>query len=96
MRLVDIDDVMDILIEQGYIRTKDIQPKTKPNHGPCCCCQGCGEYHDDCFCDDNGLLEALAEIKTEYPCTEECSAEVKKGVYINGVRSDILFDVKYE
>jgi hypothetical protein len=26
------------------------EDKRKPTHGPCCTCQTCGQFYDDCIC----------------------------------------------
>ncbi len=64
--LVELDEVMDILIDAGYLKGTEAIPHKKPTHGPCCTCQICGYHHDDCVCLHNELLEslmALAEVK---------------------------------
>lgn len=27
----------------------------KPSHGSCCCCMTCGQYHDECVCENNRI-----------------------------------------
>lgn len=36
--------------------------KRKPTHGPCCTCDCCGHFYDDCVCEHNAIDAALAEI----------------------------------
>ena len=61
--LVNLDDVINLLIEEGDLRGKDKIKHTKPTHGPCCTCQDCGYYHDDCVCYHNELLDKLNKLE---------------------------------
>jgi len=36
-----------------------ILPHREPAHGPCCTCQECGHYHDECVCEHNEIERAL-------------------------------------
>ena len=44
---------------------KGIFPTILPVHGPCCMCQTCGRYHDDCVCQHNEIEALLAATKGE-------------------------------
>ncbi len=50
---------VDLLIEKGYLRGREVLETQKPTHGNCCTCQGCGYAYDGCICEHNELLEAL-------------------------------------
>lgn len=62
-KLVILEEVIDILIEDGYLLGKEEVPITKPRHGPCCTCQECGYPHDECVCYHNYLIKKLKELK---------------------------------
>ena len=61
---VEIDKILDVLIEHGYLKGKTFLPKdlVPSGHGSCCYCGTCGKYHDDCVCNHNELLEAIYNI----------------------------------
>ena len=61
-KYIDINDLLDSLIKNGYLKSKEIEQNEKPTHGECCCCQACGRYHDDCICEDNELLKLINDI----------------------------------
>jgi hypothetical protein len=58
-----IDNVVDILIDENYIKSKDILPLKEVTHANCCACQTCGYWHDQCICESNYLLKRLNELK---------------------------------
>ncbi len=64
-KLVKLSDVIDIMIEWGDLFSPDIIKITKPSHGPCCTCQDCGYYHDDCVCYHNELLTELNDLEDQ-------------------------------
>jgi len=58
-----IDAVLDLITRDtewrkgvGFISAE------KPTHGPCCTCQTCGRYHDDCVCVHNEWFHDLLSI----------------------------------
>ena len=55
-------DLIDLLIEKGYLMGKEPIKTRKPTHGRCCTCQDCGHGHDECVCDHNELLKEIKEI----------------------------------
>lgn len=61
--LVKLDDVINLLIEEEILIDKDIIKTTKPSHGPCCTCQKCGYYHDECVCYHNDLMNKLKNLR---------------------------------
>lgn len=56
-----IEKIFDVLIKQGYLKGKEFIPRVNPYHGSCCCCQTCGQGHDECICSHNELLKAIYE-----------------------------------
>jgi hypothetical protein len=60
--MIDIEFVKQLLREYGDLKESDdiIQHRT-PRHGPCCTCQTCGYYHDECVCTHN---EIIIKLKT--------------------------------
>ncbi len=50
---------INLLIEKGYLRGREVLETQKPTHGNCCTCQGCGYAYDGCICEHNELLQAL-------------------------------------
>lgn len=50
---------IDFLISEDILKNKEIKPHIKPSHGPCCTCQTCGYYHDECVCSNNDLLNKI-------------------------------------
>ena len=65
--LVRLSDVIDLLAHDdlGYLKGREMIGKIKPFHGSCCCCQTCGQQHDNCVCSHNSLLAALMAIKQD-------------------------------
>ena len=61
-------DVLKTLKELEVIRSIEIQPHIKPGHGPCCTCQDCGYYHDECVCEDNEIITAIKKLEREKIC----------------------------
>ena len=59
--------------QAGHKRHGWWNPK-RPAHGPCCTCQRCGQFYDDCRCD---LDEAVAELEQAKP---KLLAEVRRVV----------------
>ena len=55
-------EVIELLLQKGYLDSPKITPNIKPGHGPCCTCQKCGYHHDDCVCYNNDLLRGLNKI----------------------------------
>ena len=58
-------DVLKTLFDIGIIRSVSIKPRRKPTHGPCCTCQACGYYHDECVCDDNEIIKAIKKLEKD-------------------------------
>ena len=56
-------DLFTALDLRGAIRERILQMKIiiRPGHGPCCTCQKCGQFHDDCKCEYNRIIEDIAE-----------------------------------
>ncbi len=46
--------------EYGYKGKLLTPPREK--HGPCCTCSKCGQYHDDCVCENNRIHEFLESL----------------------------------
>jgi hypothetical protein len=61
-RIVNLDDVIVMLVNAGYLNGGEIVDKIKPFHGNCCCCQDCGQQHDYCVCEHNELLIMLLSL----------------------------------
>jgi len=61
--LVKLEDVIEVLIDEGSLLGKEEASFIKPGHGPCCTCQTCGYNYDDCVCDHNELLNKLKKLK---------------------------------
>ena len=61
-------DVLKVLFDIGIIRSVSVRPHIKPGHGPCCTCQDCGYYHDDCVCEDNEIITAIKNLEKEKAC----------------------------
>lgn len=66
-RKVRLRDVIEALSgkELGYMKGCEFIESIKPNHGSCCCCMTCGQYHDDCVCQHNELLAVLLAINEQ-------------------------------
>lgn len=67
MKMIILSDLIQTLVNEEYLNHVEITPHVKPTHGPCCTCQKCGYYHEDCVCEDNHLLEELERIAIEVP-----------------------------
>jgi len=52
--------------------------KQKPGHGPCCTCQECGYYYDECACEDNHKIEAINYVEQLESRLASVEAENKK------------------
>ena len=64
MKIVSLDDVIELLIERGNLKGREQLPLDLPmSHGGCCQCRECGHYHDECVCGHNELLAALNELE---------------------------------
>lgn len=53
-------------LQEALEATKTISDslKSKPDHGPCCTCQGCGQHYDYCNCDElRGVRKTVEAIK---------------------------------
>lgn len=53
--------ILDLMVELEIIGQSTIKEHRKPTHGPCCTCQDCGYYHDECVCGDNEIITAVQE-----------------------------------
>jgi len=60
--IVTYHDVLQLLSNEGVISNPKIMPERKPTHGPCCTCQDCGYYHDECICGDNEIVEKIIKL----------------------------------
>jgi len=58
-------DVLETLWNLDVINSTEIKPHIKPGHGPCCTCQDCGYYHDDCVCGDNEIIIAIKNLEKD-------------------------------
>ena len=61
MEHIKKQDLIDYLIRIGDVEDngfEKIQP-IKMRHGSCCCCNDCGQYHDDCVCGHNGWIDVI-------------------------------------
>lgn len=59
------EDVIKILFELGALKECNILQKIKtikPTHGPCCTCQSCGYYYDDCVCTHNEIVDTINSL----------------------------------
>jgi len=57
--------IVDVLIEQGYIKKEYGFVKIKKvemSHGECCCCRDCGQFHDDCVCGHNEWIDIITNL----------------------------------
>jgi polyhydroxyalkanoate synthesis regulator phasin len=66
------------LVEQLSERIKELEEKVgelqdevqkwqrirKPTHGPCCTCQRCGQFYDDCRCDLDETVDLLQQAES--------------------------------
>lgn len=57
--MITIEKVILFLTEEGILKGNKIIPPIRPTHGPCCTCQICGQFHDDCVCCHNEILAKL-------------------------------------
>lgn len=59
--LEERERIIDILIEEGYLKGRELIPNdtSKKGHGSCCYCQSCGHDKDYCVCEHNRLLQTL-------------------------------------
>ncbi len=54
--------IMDILIKEGYLKSRDILPKEiLVDRCGCCYCHDCGRHNDYCVCSSNRLLKSLTK-----------------------------------
>jgi len=60
---VKLEDVIKFLTEEsGDLKIEHGLEKVdfiKPGHGNCCTCQTCGQYHDDCVCWHNDVIDII-------------------------------------
>jgi len=61
--LVRLNDVIELLIEEGELKDKEKIAIVKPTHGNCCTCQDCGYPHDECVCWHNELLDKINNLE---------------------------------
>jgi len=59
MALVSLDKVIELLVRHDILKGNRTIPPRKPGHGPCCTCQKCGFYHDECVCEHNEIIVGL-------------------------------------
>lgn len=65
MRNLDFQTIVDFLVEHDLLKSNQLIPNIKPTHGPCCTCQKCGHYHDECVCEHNEILTDLLALCQE-------------------------------
>jgi hypothetical protein len=66
MKFVRYENVIKILKEYSDMKDAEVLlPSKKPTHGPCCTCQTCGHYYDDCICLHNEILLELWKVTEE-------------------------------
>ncbi len=51
-----------------------------PTHGPCCTCQGCGLYYDECRCDLDEVADELEQRKAENDILKVQVTKLEKGL----------------
>jgi len=56
MKVISYSAVIEMLVDEGYLKGEEFIANEKPTHGNCCTCQDCGQNHDDCVCEHNRLL----------------------------------------
>ncbi len=58
--------VLDWLIKEGHLISKEVLEFRKPTHGTCCTCQKCGWANDGiCACENNRVLNEIEEMTTK-------------------------------
>jgi radical SAM superfamily enzyme len=64
---VVLEKVVNVLVEEGYLKGKELIPhdNSKKSHGGCCYCGTCGHDKDDCVCEHNRLLTHITRLKSE-------------------------------
>ncbi|GAF96920.1 unnamed protein product [marine sediment metagenome] len=66
MKFVKFDNVIKLLKEYSDMKDALVYlPHRKPTHGPCCTCQDCGHYYDDCVCLHNEIIMELSKVTEE-------------------------------
>lgn len=61
-------EVLEILIKEGYLKGDKVIPHddSKKSHGTCCYCGTCGHDNDYCVCSHNDLIKSLSpEVKDD-------------------------------
>lgn len=48
----------------------------RPTHGPCCTCQRCGKFYDDCRCDLDAVVDDLVKAEARMKGLEEALREL--------------------
>jgi len=59
--------LIDYLLKEGYLKQEHGFSKVapiKPYHGNCCCCQECGQQHDDCVCGHNRWIDTINSFES--------------------------------
>ena len=57
----------------------------QPRHGNCCCCQICGQFHDDCVCQHNKIEEVMSAADSGQPLLDRMAKlERAIGAIANG------------
>jgi len=59
-----VEEIRTFLKAEMGLNDEVIKP-IKPNHGTCCYCSDCGQYHEDCVCESNRYNKFLASLTKE-------------------------------
>jgi len=71
------DDVINLMISEGYLKSDKLEGVYKPNHGSCCTCQHWSYPHDECVCGHNGLLGLILNLKTYSNKSSQLLSDIK-------------------
>ncbi len=52
----------DLAEQTDWTPGRGVVPAIEPVHGNCCCCQVCGQFHDDCVCQHNAVAAVMEEL----------------------------------
>ncbi len=81
-RLVKLQDVIKLLVAEGYLKGDKSIRTVKPGHGPCCTCQSCGRPNDgECVCEHNSLLREVLGLE-DVTMEDLCLAVVDQGDWV--------------
>lgn len=56
-----IQKFKDFLKEENGYQDIYVEP-IKMSHGTCCCCRDCGQYHDECVCENNRIFKFFQSL----------------------------------